>query len=259
MLATPQSVITVPRSSAAGTIFVSAAPRIWESSKTALISWFPAGAAATAVANPAPGSQIEPGTPITLTFSKPLSRALGSDRPPVSPSTQGTWHTLNSHTIIFRPEGYGYGLGAKVTIALPSGVRLVGGQQTGTSDGGTWIVPGGSTLRLQQMLAMLGYLPLRFTYAGKDVALTPKAQESAAVKPPAGKFYWRYPNTPAALVSFWAPGASGVVTQRCADGVRERQRHDRRWGRGSGSVEGADQRDDRRPQVGLRLHVRVGQ
>jgi peptidoglycan hydrolase-like protein with peptidoglycan-binding domain len=213
VLANPQSVITVPRGSPAGTLFVSAAPRIWESSKTALISWFPAGAAATAVANPAPGSQIEPGTPITLTFSTPLSRALGSHRPPVSPSTQGSWHTLNSHTISFRPEGYGYGLGAKVTIALPSGVRLVGGQQTGTSDGGTWIVPGGSTLRLQQMLAMLGYLPLRFNYAGRGVALTPKAQESAAVKPPAGKFSWLYPNTPAALVGFWAPGASGVVTR----------------------------------------------
>jgi peptidoglycan hydrolase-like protein with peptidoglycan-binding domain len=213
VLATPQSVITVPRNSAAGTLFVSAAPRIWERSKTALISWFPAGAAATAVANPAPGSQIEPGTPITLTFSKPLSGALGSHRPPVSPSTQGSWHTLNSHTIIFRPEGYGYGLGAKVTIALPSGVRLVGGQQTGTSDGGTWIVPGGSTLRLQQMLAMLGYLPLRFNSAGKDIALTPQAQESAAVKPPAGKFSWLYHNTPAALVGFWEPGASGVVTR----------------------------------------------
>ena len=213
VLATPQSVVTLPRSSSAGTLFVSAAPRIWESSKRALISWFPAGAAATAVADPAPGTQIEPGTPITLTFSKPLSQALGSHRPPISPSTQGSWHTLNSHTIVFRPEGYGYGLGAKVTIALPGGVKLVGGQQAGTSDGGTWIVPPGSTVRLQQMLALLGYLPVRFKYHGPAVKLTPQAQEAAAVKPPAGRFSWRYPNTPAALVSFWEPGASGVVTR----------------------------------------------
>jgi hypothetical protein len=213
VLASPQSVVTLPRSAPAGTLYVSAAPRIWETPKTALISWFPAGASATAVAVPAPGSQIAPGTPITLTFSTPLSRALGSHRPPVSPSTQGSWHTLNSHTIVFRPEGYGYGLGAKVNIALPAGVRLVGGQQTGTADGGTWIVPGGSTVRLQQMLALLGYLPLRFNYAGSGVGLTPQAQEAAAVKPPAGKFTWRYPDTPSALVGFWQPGASGVVTQ----------------------------------------------
>jgi peptidoglycan hydrolase-like protein with peptidoglycan-binding domain len=213
VLDNPQSTITIPRGTPAGTMYVSAAPRIWESSKRAMISWFPAGAAATAVADPAPGTQIEPGTPITLTFSKPLARALGPHRPPVSPSTQGSWHTLNSHTIVFRPEGYGYGLGAKVSIALPGGVRLVGGQQTGTSDGGTWIVPAGSTVRLQQLLASLGYLPLRFTYAHHaHVALTPQAQEAAAVKPPAGKFTWLYKNTPSALVGFWQPGASGVVT-----------------------------------------------
>jgi peptidoglycan hydrolase-like protein with peptidoglycan-binding domain len=213
VLSTPQSTVTLPRTAPAGALLVSAAPRIWESSKRALISWFPAGAAASAVANPAPGTQIQPGTPISFTFSKPLSRALGSHRPPVSPSTQGSWHTVNDHTIVFRPHGYGYGLGAKVSIALPGGVRLVGGQPTGSSDVATWTVPAGSPLRLQQMLALLGYLPLRFNYAGHGVGLTPQAQEAAAVKPPAGRFSWRYSNTPSALVGFWQPGASGVVTR----------------------------------------------
>jgi peptidoglycan hydrolase-like protein with peptidoglycan-binding domain len=213
VLASAQTTVTLPRSSSAGTMYVMAAPRTWESAKRALISWFPAGAAATAVAVPTPGTPIAPGTPITLTFSKPLGRALGSHRPPLTPTTQGAWHTVNSHTIEFRPEGYGYGLGAKVTVALPAGVRLVGGAASGSSDSGTWTVPGGSTLRLQQMLALLGYLPLRFNYTGKSVALTPTAQEAAAIKAPAGKFSWRYSNTPAALVGFWEPGASGVVTR----------------------------------------------
>jgi hypothetical protein len=90
VLATPQSVVPLPRSGVAGSIFVSAAPRAWESSSQALVSWFPAGGAATAVANPAPGTKINPSTPITLTFSKPVSRALGSHLPPVSPPPRAT-------------------------------------------------------------------------------------------------------------------------------------------------------------------------
>jgi hypothetical protein len=213
VLDSPRSVITLPHTSEAGTIFVSAAPRSWETSRQAEISWFPAGGAATAVAVPAPGTEIKPGTPITLSFNKTVAKALGSHMPPVSPATQGSWHTLNSHAIVFRPEGYGYGLGAKVSIALPSGVRLVGGQQSGTASGGLWTVPPGSTVRLQQILSLLDYLPLRFKYAGSGVGLTPQAQETAAVDPPAGRFSWRYDNTPAALKAFWKVGASGTLMQ----------------------------------------------
>jgi hypothetical protein len=212
VLASPQSVITLPRTADAGTLFISAAPRAWEKSRIASVSWFPAGGAATVVANPAPGTTIESGTPITLTFSKPVAKALGSHLPPVSPATQGTWHTLNSHAIVFRPQGYGYGLGAKVKVALPSQVRLVGGQQSSSASGGSWTVPAGSTLRLQQMLSLLGYLPLNF-HSGARVGLTPTEQEAAAVKPPKGSFRWRWGNIPSALRSMWAPGTSGEMTR----------------------------------------------
>src|SRR5207237_10490702 len=107
-------------------------------------------------ANPAPVVRIQPTTPITLTFSQTVSQAVVTSMPPVSPITPGTWHQLNSHTIVFRPEGYGYALGAHVTVGLPAGVKLVGGQANGSSDSGSWTVPAGSTLRLQQLLAGLG-------------------------------------------------------------------------------------------------------
>ena len=214
VLAAASSVVTLPRTAEAGNIFVSATPRSWESSGARLVSWFPAGAAATAVADPAPGSPIKSGTPIMLTFSKPIAKALGSHRPPVSPITQGIWHTVNSHTIVFRPQGYGYGLGAKVDVALPAGVRLIGSRQSGSSNVGTWTVPAGSTVRLQQMLSLLGYLPLTFHYkGGAGVGRTFADQEAAAIDRPAGRFSWTYPNTPSALRSFWSPGASGVMTQ----------------------------------------------
>jgi hypothetical protein len=212
VLAAPQSTVTLARPAEAGSLWVAAAPRSWESSSAALVSWFPAGSATSAVASPAPGTTIRADTPITLTFSKPVSKALGGAMPPVSPRTPGTWHTLNSHSVQFQPEGFGYGLGANVSIGLPNGVRLIGAKQSGDAWNG-WTVPKGTTLRLQQLLAVLGYLPLRFQYAGTGPGPSTVGQLNAAVKPPAGSFSWRYPNTPSALVNMWAPGTFGEMTR----------------------------------------------
>jgi peptidoglycan hydrolase-like protein with peptidoglycan-binding domain len=213
-LPTPQSSVTLAHSGIAGTIYMNATIRTWESARTTQVSWFPAGGAATAVASPAPGTQISSHTPITLTFSKPVTKALGSSMPPVTPAGAGSWQQTGSHAITFSPTGYGYGLGAHVSVALPSGVRLVGGQSGSGASGGSWIVPPGSTLRLQQLLSLLGYLPFRVHYAGgQGIPTTPEAQEAAAVKPPAARFRWRYPNVPSALRSMWAPGTSGTMTR----------------------------------------------
>jgi peptidoglycan hydrolase-like protein with peptidoglycan-binding domain len=212
VLGSPSTEVTLPRSAEAGTIWVAATPRTWETSSPAAVSWFPEGAATAAVASPAPGTTIGPATPISLTFSKPVSSALGSARPPVSPITAGSWQQVSAHTIVFHPSGYGYGLGASVKIGLPAGVSLIGGQAGGASEARTWTVPAGSTLRLQQLLATLGYLPLRFSPT-TGVASTPQAQEAAAIHPPAGAFEWRYGDVPAALRGFWAPGTSGTMTR----------------------------------------------
>jgi peptidoglycan hydrolase-like protein with peptidoglycan-binding domain len=202
----PKRRVTIPGDAPAGSLWISAVPRSWETAKPQLVSWFPAGSGAYAQAYPSPGTSIKPNTPITLTFSRPVSKALGNTMPPVSPSTAGSWHQLNDHSIVFRPEGYGYGLGAHVTIGLPGGVHVVGGNTA-------WTVPGGSPLRLQQLLAVLGYLPLNFHYAGQGPGTSAVNQEEAAIKPPAGSFSWRYPNTPPALRTMWAPGTFGQMTK----------------------------------------------
>jgi peptidoglycan hydrolase-like protein with peptidoglycan-binding domain len=210
VLPQPTDVITLPHTGLAGTVYLSAAPHSWEKSRTASVSYFPAGKTATAVATPTPGATIKPDTPITLTFSEPVSKALGSHMPPVSPNA-GAWHTINSHTIRLQPTGYGYGLAAHVHVALPSGVRVLGGRAGASDDTASYTVPGGSIVRAQQLLANLGYLPL--TFKGAHVPLTSAAQEAAAVDPPKGRFDWKYPNTPAPLKGFWKPGAYGTVTK----------------------------------------------
>ena len=211
VLAAPSAVITLPRTATAGSMFVSAQPLAWESSHTAVFSWFPGGGKASVVANPQPGSTIKPTTPITLTFSRPVSKVLGSHLPVVSPSSvHGSWHQVGTHAMVFDPSGYGWGLGAKVQLGLPASVRLVDGQHASS---GSWTVPGGSTVRLQQLLAQLGYLPLRFKYAGAHVALTPGAQEEAAIKPPAGSFALRWSNIPGWYKGEWAAGTYGELTK----------------------------------------------
>jgi hypothetical protein len=82
-----------------------------------------------------------------------------------------------------------------------------------TSSEVEWTVPPGSTLRLQQLLAELGYLPVDWHPAGAPVAPTPSAQAQAAVEPPNGSFSWRYRNTPHQLEALWSPGQANVVTK----------------------------------------------
>jgi lipoprotein-anchoring transpeptidase ErfK/SrfK len=196
----------------AGTIEVAAAPRTWERLPApVLVSWFPPGAGTSAVASPPPGARISPSTPISLTFSKPVAAALGRTGPRLQPAVSGRWRTVGSHTLMFMPSGYGYGLGTSVSVGLPSTVRLIGGQGTSSSSVAQWTVPDGSSLRAQQILAQLGYLPLSFSPSGGGVRPTAAAQERAAINPPMGSFSWRYGDIPASLRQFWAPGQDTVV------------------------------------------------
>jgi hypothetical protein len=207
--ATPQTDVTIAPPASAGTLAVAAAPRAWEAPSTTFVTWFPAGAPTSAVVTPAPGRRISSTTPITLTFSKPYSQVLGSSMPKLSPDPAGHWSTLNSHTIEYKPSGYGYGLGASVGVALPNGVRVVGAGASRAS----WTVPPGSSLRVNEILAQLGYLPVRWHPATSSVAPTPAAQLRAAINPPSGQFSWIYPNTPSTLQGLWDPNHQTVVTQ----------------------------------------------
>ncbi len=210
-LARPSSEITLARGGEAGSIEVAGAPRTWERLPAAsLVTWFPAGAGPSAVLSPTPGSRIAPASPIYVTFSQPISDALGEGHPHLEPAVSGRWRTIDSHTLAFTPSGYGFGLDTPVKLVLPHGVRLLDGSGSTGTGVATWTVPPGSTVRAQQILAQLGYLPLRFT-STHPVAPTPAAQERAAVDPPAGSFSWRYGNVPAQLDALWRPGTEDEI------------------------------------------------
>lgn len=210
----PRSTVTLAHRGSAGTLYVAAAAQKWERATTSAVNWFPAGTKATALAQPASGKTITSNTAITLSFSKPVSQVLGSHMPAVSPAGTGSWHTVSSHEIRYVPNGYGYGLAQTVKVALPAGVRLAGGVQNGSATSGVWHVPGGSTTRLNQLLAQLGYLPMNVSYAGTAPANTVAAQETAAENAPQATLSWAYGNVPSGLQGQWSgPNSAGELTK----------------------------------------------
>jgi peptidoglycan hydrolase-like protein with peptidoglycan-binding domain len=207
-LSTPQRSVSLGAQALTGAIAVAAAPRIWEKTgPPGLVSWFPPSRTPVMVSVPAAGARISPATPIELTFSKTVSEVLGSGHPRLSPSTPGEWRETSSHTLLFTPSGLGAALDSPLRIQLPHAVAVTsGGSGLRTTSQIEWTVPPGSTLRLQQLLAEAGYLPVDWQPAGSAVAHTASAEAQAAVEPPAGSFSWRYPNTPHQLQAMWAPG-----------------------------------------------------
>ncbi|MGD0998702.1 MAG: L,D-transpeptidase [Thermoleophilia bacterium] len=217
-LPTPQATVPVGvvarGSHSAGAIEVAAAARSWERLPAPVqVSWFPARPYPQLLAEPEPTARLAPAGQLTLTFSDSIANVLGAARPRLSPATPGRWRALDAHTLAFQPTGFGFGLGEKVSVELPLAVHLAG--QTGAKLTRTlrWTVPPGSTLRLQQLLARLGYLPLTWQPAAGHAPNSLEAQLAAAVAPPAGRFSWRYHNTPAELRALWSAGRPNDITR----------------------------------------------
>jgi hypothetical protein len=212
-----QSSISLGRQPATGTTEIAAAPRPWETLGAPMqVSWFPPSQSPVMVSLPAAGTRITPATRLHLTFSKPVDDVLGSSRPRLYPSTPGRWHETNSHTLVFVPSGGGASLGSQLHVQLPRAVAVTasgGSSGLRTTSQVEWTVPPGSMLRLQQLLAQAGYLPVDWQPSGAEVARTPGAEAQAAVDPPSGSFSWRYPNTPHQLQAMWTPGQANTITK----------------------------------------------
>jgi peptidoglycan hydrolase-like protein with peptidoglycan-binding domain len=215
-LGDPQSSISLGSQPLTGATEIAAAARPWESvGRPTEVSWFPPSSSPVMVTLPASGTQISPATTIYLTFSKTVGDVLGSARPQLSPDTPGRWHETNSHTLAFTPSGFGAAFGSHLHIQLPHAVAVTADTDSGlqSTTQVEWTVPPGSTLRLQQLLAQAGYLPLEWQPSGAAVERTPSAEVQAAVDPPSGSFSWRYSNTPRQLRSMWSEGAANEITR----------------------------------------------
>jgi peptidoglycan hydrolase-like protein with peptidoglycan-binding domain len=211
-----QTTISLGRQPVTGAVQIAVAPRSWETvGAPTQVSWFPPSRAPVMVTLPAAGSSVGPATKLYLTFSKPVDEVLGHERPQLSPATPGHWHKANSHALVFVPSGMGAAFGSHLRVQLPHSVSVTGasGGALRTTSEVEWTVPPGSLLRLQQLLAQAGYLPLKWHASGRAVARTPSAEAQAAVDAPAGDFSWRYGNTPHQLQALWSAGHENTITR----------------------------------------------
>ncbi len=212
--AKPRRSITLGKQAPAGQTLVSWAPESWEHpGKAKAVTWFPATGSPIVAAIPTAGTTISASTPLELTFSKPVAKILGSEKPALSPEVDGKWSQPNRHTLKFTPSGFGVPLASELKVQLPEHLDVV--QSDGTTKSSSeiaWEVPPGSALRLEQMLAGLDYLPYKWN--GEEVAKTPEAQVAAATtETPKGHFSPRWKNTPAGLKELWTPGKENVLVE----------------------------------------------
>jgi peptidoglycan hydrolase-like protein with peptidoglycan-binding domain len=160
---------------------------------------------------PAPGSRsVNGASQVRVTFSGPLT--AGSPMPRLSPAIAGTW-SRQGDTAVFSPAA-GFAEGTRVTVTVPAGSDGARGAADATLAArysASYTTGYYSTVRLQQVLAQLGYLPLSWApVLGDAVPASASAELSAAYQPPQGSFTWQgdYPST---LRDQWRLGSANLI------------------------------------------------
>lgn len=162
---------------------------------------------------------VAPNAAVDVGFSAPL--AGNSPMPSISPSLAGSWHRVGASALQFLPTTPAMPLAAE-TITIPAGsggMRGADGAELASVVTEHWQVRNGSILRLQQVLAELGYLPLTWTRTPANPSIAAGANAAGGntaleelYQPPTGSFAWRYPNTPAQLRTAWQVGVDNHMT-----------------------------------------------
>lgn len=154
---------------------------------------------------------VSPTATVTVRFSAPLAKE--GPLPSLSPAESGAWQRVGPFELVFHPTSPVVPLTVE-TLRIPGrprGVRGSKGAYLPAPVVDHWEVRNGSILRLQQVLATLGYLPL--TWTASTVNPSGSAADLAALyRPPTGQFAWRYANTPPSLQAAFAPGVDNHMT-----------------------------------------------
>ncbi len=160
--------------------------------------------------------------PIKVTFSVPVRRA-DTTQWTIAPAVPGGWHRVTHRIWEFQPRGAGWAPDTTIHVQFPTGARGPyaedGASLSPASTALTVQLPQGTTLRLQQWLAQLGYLPLHWTAS----ANAGRSGWDSVYQPPAGRFVWRYAAIPAALRALWNPTYWTAMTQAAVIAFQKQQ------------------------------------
>jgi hypothetical protein len=157
--------------------------------------------------SPDGNGSISGAAPIVVTFDEPVTtNAL----PQLQPAIAGRWTKPTPTTLQFSPDT-AFVPDTKVTLTVPAGMQAENGGLLATTTTVSYQVADGSLLRLQQLLAELGYLPVNFVPAEPEDR-SAAAQAASAFNPPSGAFVPRFTSIPQALSALWQPGKVTAVT-----------------------------------------------
>lgn len=151
-----------------------------------------------------------PAGPFEITFNESINKSTLTN---LQTSQPGSWSVINSNTAAFTPA-QPIMPDSELTIKSPStssdGLLASNGDYLAQSIDLTWKTGSGSVLRMQQILAQLGYLPLVWTPTSANSNVSPIEE---LYNPPSGNFTWRYANTPASLKASFQPGVDNNMTK----------------------------------------------
>ncbi len=196
-----------------GALAVAFRSRTWEPfSRPTTVSWTSVPWLTATATQDSTGHTNLSTAPIDVTFSSAVSRA-NTNNWSLSPFVRGRWKRVNRKTWQFDPTGQGWAPDSTVTLSIPNGSKSPVAQDGSTLAKSTALtvqLSQGTTVRLQEWLAELGYLPLSWTPPSTGSSL---ASWSSAYSPPTGQFSWRYSHVPVALRNQWNPTYWTAMTQ----------------------------------------------
>jgi len=160
------------------------------------------------VASFSPGSGstgVNGAAPITVTYSGRITSH--TPLPTLSPSIPGSWQVSKDQATFTPQVGFPQNTHVTVNVPPPAGTATTAATSFSFTTGQY------STLRLDQLLSQLGYIPVTWTptdSSGDVPATNARAQLSAAYDPPSGTFTFN-PGYPAALTSQWSVGTNNEI------------------------------------------------
>jgi len=157
---------------------------------------------------PSPAAvDVPPDAVLSVRFTVPL--AADTMVPSLEPAVLGSWVQTAPGVLAFEAAAP-LPPGSSIAVAVPggaSGVKGSRGQRLAVPVTTHFTVAPLSTLRIQQLLATLGYLPVNFAPANPTVA--PNELATAQL----GSFSWRWGTLPGNFMALWAPGELNMVTK----------------------------------------------
>jgi peptidoglycan hydrolase-like protein with peptidoglycan-binding domain len=147
---------------------------------------------------------------IAVRFSAPLPRVLAAGAvPTLVPPVAGGWRRSDRFTLEFDAAAP-LVPSSNETMSIPggpAGVHDAAGRILAATVAVSFTIARGSEERLQQLLALTGYIPLTFTPSG------PAPAPAEAATPQAGTFAWRWSGLPGSLTSLWVEGEPSAITK----------------------------------------------